>query len=83
MTLDPSAFFRVHVRASSDSSTACTRERGTSCAMASAIAPEPEQRSTMSGSTTSMARTASIAQPTTDSVSGRGTKTPGPTWRTR
>ena len=42
------------------------------------MAPEPVHRSTISGSTTSMARTASIAQPTTDSVSGRGTNTPGP-----
>lgn len=47
------------------------------------MAPEPVHRSTMQGSTTSMARTASMAQPTTDSVSGRGTKTPGPTWSSR
>lgn len=72
-------FLRVHFRASSDSSTACTRERGTSWARARAMAPEPVHRSTMSGSTTSIARTASMAQPTTDSVSGRGTNTPGPT----
>lgn len=76
-------FFRVHTRASSESSTACTVERGTSWASASAMAPEPLHRSTTSGSTTSIARTASIAQPTTDSVSGRGTNTPGPTWSSR
>ena len=71
-------FLRVHARASSDSSTACTRERGTSWARASAMAPEPVHRSTISGSTTSIARTASMAQPTTDSVSGPGHEHPWP-----
>jgi hypothetical protein len=37
-------FLRVHLRASSDSSTACTRERGTSWASASAIAPDDVHR---------------------------------------
>ena len=39
----------AHARASGSASTACTRDLGTSCAMASAIAPDPVHRSTTSG----------------------------------
>ena len=58
---------------------ACTRAFGTSVAIASAIAPEPVPRSTATGSGVGTWRSASIAICTTPSVSGRGTKTPGPT----
>ena len=64
--------------AGSSSSTACTRACGTSWASDLAIAPEPVHRSTTTGSSASRAR--STAQPATSSVSGRGTKTPGPTY---
>ncbi len=66
-------------RASGSASTACTWARGTSCAIASAIAPEPVPRSATTGSATSIAVSFSMAQPVITSVSGRGTKTPGPT----
>ncbi len=73
----------VHCRASGSASTACTWARGTSWAMASAIAPEPVPRSATSGSATSIAASRSTAQPVITSVSGRGTKTPGPTASSR
>lgn len=46
------------------------------------MAPDPEQRSTTIGESmpvSTQARAASMAQPVTTSVSGRGTNTPGPT----
>ena len=55
------------------------RRRGTSVAMASAMAPLPVPRSTATGRAPGHARSASIASWATPSVSGRGTKTPGPT----
>src|SRR6266699_2696063 len=78
------AMFRsVHWRASGSPSTACTRALGTSCAMASAIAPVPVPRSATTGSATSISVSRSSAHPVMTSVSGRGTKTPGPTSRSR
>src|SRR3954452_17677938 len=68
---------RAHAWASGSSSTATTRAAGTSAATATAIAPDPVQRSTTSGCRSRSA--SSIARPATTSVSGRGTKTPGPT----
>ncbi len=73
----------VHCRASGSASTACTWARGTSWAMASAMAPEPVPRSATIGSATSMAASCSTAQPVITSVSIRGTKTPGPTSSSR
>src|SRR3984885_15266626 len=64
-------------------STACTVARGTSRARDSAIAPDPVPRSTATGSATFIARSRSMAQPVITSVSGRGTKTPGPTSSSR
>src|SRR4051794_34510885 len=64
--------------ASWPSSTAYTVAVGTSSATASAMAPEPVQRSTTTGAPPS-ATAASMASPATTSVSGRGVKTPGPT----
>ena len=58
------------------SSTAYTVAVGTSSATASAMAPDPVHRSTTTGASSAWA--ASIASPATNSVSGRGTKTPGP-----
>ena len=74
---------RAHARAAGSISTVCTLERGTSWAMEIAMAPEPVPRSTTRGSATSMERRVSIAQSTMISVSGLGTKTPGPTWSSR
>ena len=52
-----------------------------------AIAPEPVHRSTTHRARSQRRRACSIAQPASSSVSGRGTKTPGPTasstWRKR
>src|SRR5579875_1024806 len=73
----------AHRRASGSASTACTRAPGTSWAIASAIAPDPVPRSATTGSATSIAASVSIAQPVMTSVSGRGTKTPGPTSSSR
>ena len=73
----------AHCRASGSASTACTRARGTSCAIASAIAALPVPRSATTGSATSMSLSSSIAQPVMTSVSGRGTNTPGPTSSSR
>src|SRR5712692_8469401 len=69
----------AHPRASGSASTACTWARGTSCAIARAIAPEPVPRSATTGSATSISASLPMAQPVITSVSGRGTKTPGPT----
>jgi len=69
--------------ASGSASTACTRARGTSWAIASAIAPDPVPRSATTGSATSMSRSLAMAQPVINSVSGRGTNTPGPTSSSR
>src|ERR1700722_7074505 len=69
--------------ASGSPSTACTMARGTSRAIDRAIAPDPVPRSTATGSATFIARSRSIAQPVITSVSGRGTKTPGPTSSSR
>ena len=83
-TLDPSMFLRAHTQGVLGQLHGVhPGARAPPAARASAMAPEPVHRSTISGSTTSMARTASMAQPTTDSVSGRGTNTPGPTWSSR
>ena len=73
----------AHCRASGSASTACTRARGTSCAIASAIAALPVPRSATTGSATSMSRSELIPQPVITSVSGRGTNTPGPTSSSR
>ena len=73
----------VQPRAIGSASTACTRARGTSWAIESAIAPEPVPRSTTTGSATSISRSRSMAQPVITSVSGRGTNTPGPTLSSR
>ena len=58
---------------------------GTSSAIALATAPDPVHRSTTTGAPSAHRRHCSIAQPASSSVSGRGTKTPGPTasstWR--
>ena len=77
-------FRSAHCRASGSASTACTWARGTSWAMASAIAPEPVPRSATTGSAdVHLGRAASIAQPVMTSVSWRGTNTPGPTSSSR
>ena len=52
---------------------------GTSWARANAMVPEPVHRSTTTGCGLPVAASASTAHCTTDSVSGRGTKVPGPT----
>ncbi len=44
----------AQARASGSASTACTRARGTSCPMASAMAPDPVPRSATTGSATSI-----------------------------
>ena len=64
--------------ASSPSSTAYTCAAGTSSLTLRAMAPDPVHRSTTTGASPA-ARAASMARPATTSVSGRGTKTPGPT----
>src|SRR5262245_53507681 len=73
----------AQARASGSPSTACTLARGTSWPMASAIAPEPVPRSATTGSATSIFPSRSMAQPVITSVSGRGTKTLGPTSSSR
>ena len=81
-----SARFRsAQACASGESSTAYTRVPGTSVATALAIAPDPVHRSTTTagGASAGRSRSRSIAQPVITSVSGRGTKAPGPTARVR
>ncbi|TCN38353.1 hypothetical protein EV644_109138 [Kribbella orskensis] len=77
----PAKFRRAQTQASGDNSTACTVLSGRSVATAPAIAPEPLQRSTTSGASTPTSR--SRIHPTSTSVSGRGTNTPGPTASSR
>ena len=78
-----SMFLRAQMNASGEFSTAKTRACGTSVAIARAMAPLPVPRSTATGSALGTARSASMANCTTCSVSGRGTNTPGPTASSR
>ena len=75
------ALRRNQSSASGACSTAYTRACGTSCATASAIAPEPLHKSTIMRALSFFA--ISTPQPASTSVSGRGTNTPGPTARSR
>jgi hypothetical protein len=74
-----SALRRVQASAPGSRSTAWTTAPGTSLASAKAMVPLPVHRSASSGRSQPSAATASTAHCTTDSVSGRGTNTPGPT----
>ena len=77
-----STFFFNHTSASSLFSTAITRLFAASVAIARARAPEPEPRSitlTGAGRLAMCVKTA----PTSNSLSGLGTKTPGPTFNSR
>ena len=76
-----SMFAAAQARARSLTSTATTVVPATSMATAKAIAAEPAQRSTTTAPPVEPTtdRAAAIAAPATSSVSGRGTKTPGPT----
>ena len=72
---------RAYAAASGEISTAWMSTRVSSVAIALAIAPDPVPSSTTSGRWCSVviSASASMAQPVITSVSGRGTKTPGPT----
>src|SRR5690606_14914578 len=76
------AFRRNQTNAASDRSTATTRAAGHRWAISNASAPLPLARSTTTGSPGSVA-TSRLAQPASNSVSGRGTNTPGPTANSR
>ena len=72
---------RVHIRAASSTSTALTREPGTSLATARAIAPVPVHKSITLGQAPDITnrRASWMDCSATNSVSKRGINTPGPT----